>query len=239
MLLTLCEMQRILYQQELKRTSKNILHLYLQTFLHAMLLINNFKNPKTITKRKMFGKCYHALTVHACDQYRIINGRSINAESDERIFNIVKTLANKTSNHHAHNVISNVYIRYHVRKDFLDATRQNEILKTEAEITTLYKPIESKLQNSCINFEIIEKYLWEYQPMLEKIADFLVDDSCWSEVEYGVQFNDVISVQPDKRVSHFRSSSVIDELKSVEDCWKNVCLRDVDKLIPAYKPNRR
>ena len=52
MLLTLCEMQRILYQQELKRTSKNILHLYLQTFLHAMLLINNFKNPKTITKRK-------------------------------------------------------------------------------------------------------------------------------------------------------------------------------------------
>ena len=77
----------------------------------------------------MFGKCYHALTVHACDQYRIINGRSINAESDERIFNIVKTLANKTSNHHAHNVISNVYIRYHVRKDFLDATRQMKYLK--------------------------------------------------------------------------------------------------------------
>ena len=87
MVLTLCEMQRILYQQESNRTSQNILHLYLQTFLHAMLLIIHFKNPKSITKRKMFGKYYHALTAHACDQYRIINGRSINAESDERIFN--------------------------------------------------------------------------------------------------------------------------------------------------------
>ena len=99
----------------------------------------------------------------------------------------------------------------------------------------MHKPIELKLQNSCINFEIIGKYPWEYQAMLEKIADFLVDDLCWSEEEYGVQFPDVISVHPDKRVTHFRSSSVIAELKSVEGCWENVCLRDANKLIPAYK----
>ena len=80
----------------------------------------------------------------------------INAENDERIFNIIKRLANNRSNHQAHNVISNAYVRYHVREDFLDATRQNEIHKTEAEITTMYKPIELKLKNSCINFEIIK-----------------------------------------------------------------------------------
>ena len=71
--------------------------------------------------------------------------------------------------------------------------------------------------------------------MLEKIADFLVDGLYRSEEEYGVQFHDVTSVHSDKRVSHFRSSSVIDELKYVENCWEDVCLRDANKLIPAYK----
>ena len=69
----------------------------------------------------------------------------------------------------------------------------------------MYKPIELKLKNSCRNFEILEKYPWEYQAMLEKIADFLVDDLYWNEEEYGVQFHDVTSVHSDKRVSHFRS----------------------------------
>ena len=55
-----------------------------------------------------------------------------------------------------------------------------------------------------------------------------------SEEEYGVQFHDVTSVHFGKRVSHFRSS-VIDELKYVENCWEDVCLRDANKLIPAYK----
>ena len=48
-------------------------------------------------------------------------------------------------------------LHYHVRKDFLNATKQNEILKTEAEITTMYNPIELKLQKICVYFEIIEK----------------------------------------------------------------------------------
>ena len=99
----------------------------------------------------------------------------------------------------------------------------------------MYKPIELKLKNSCINFEIIKIYPWEYQAMLEKIADFLVDGLYWSGEEYGVQFHDVTSVHSDKRVSHFRSSSVIYELKYVENCWEDVCLRDANKLIPAYK----
>ena len=89
----------------------------------------------------MFGKYCHALTAQARDQCRTINGES--GESDERIFNIIKRLVNNTSNHHAHNVISNAYVRYHVRNDFLDATRQNEIHKTEAEITDL-------LSNFCV-----------------------------------------------------------------------------------------
>ena len=99
----------------------------------------------------------------------------------------------------------------------------------------MYKPIELKLKNSCINFEIIKKIPLGISSYVKKIADFLVDGLYWSEEEYGVQFHDVTSAHSDKWVSHFRSSSVNDVLKYVENCWEDVCLRDANKLIPAYK----
>ena len=68
--------------------------------------------------RKYFGKYYHAIISHASDQYRIINGRSSNTESDERYFHTIKDISNNTSNHHPDNVISNAFIRCQVRKDF-------------------------------------------------------------------------------------------------------------------------
>ena len=40
---TLCEIQRVLYQQESERTNENILHLYLEVFLHMMVIKMNFE----------------------------------------------------------------------------------------------------------------------------------------------------------------------------------------------------
>ena len=92
---TLCEIQKVLYQQESHRTNENILHLYIQTFLHMILLEMNFeKNIKSMSVRKYFGKYYDAIISHASDQYRIINGRSSNTESDERYFHTIKDISN-------------------------------------------------------------------------------------------------------------------------------------------------
>ena len=74
----------------------------------------------------MNGKCLVNITIafvaDASDQYRIVNGRSANAESDERVFKTFKEISNKTSNHHADNIISNAFIRCQVRKDFESQT---------------------------------------------------------------------------------------------------------------------
>ena len=92
---TLCEIQKVLYQQESHRTNENILHLYVQTFLHMIWLEINFeKNIKSMSVRKYFGKYYDAIISHASDQYRIINGRSSNTESDERYFHTIKDISN-------------------------------------------------------------------------------------------------------------------------------------------------
>ena len=75
-LFTLCEMQRVLYSQESKRTSLLILHLYLMTFLHVMAL-KRFKKIKSNTERKFYGKYFHAISHHPPDQ-RVRNEKEEN-----------------------------------------------------------------------------------------------------------------------------------------------------------------
>ena len=98
----------------------------------------------------------------------------------------------------------------------------------------MYEPIRLKLENLCITFEIIDKYPWEYQALLEKIAGYLEDGLFWSEVENGILFHDITPVHSNKQNHHFRTSSVSDELKYVAICWQN-CLKNFDQLIPAFK----
>ena len=233
-LFTLCEIQRVLYEDESKRTNESILHLYLQTFLHVILLKTHFeKNLKSTTKRKFFGKYIHTIMSHASHQIRTLNGQSSNTENEERFFSTIKSNARLTSNHHPDNVISNAFIRSQVRKAFVGD--ESMILQEQGVITKLYKPISLKLENSVVSFQIIETYPWEYQALLEKIADFLQEGNFWKETDVGVQFNDMISVNSKKSVHHFRSSDVCNELKIVQDCWTNVCQENADSLIPAFK----
>ena len=51
---TLCEIQRILYIGENERTIENILRLYNQTFLHAVILKETVITPKAITSRTLW-----------------------------------------------------------------------------------------------------------------------------------------------------------------------------------------
>ena len=91
---TLCEIQRILYIGEHRRTMENILRLYNQTFLHTVLLKKTVTTPKAITSRAVWGKYIHALFVHAPNMYRIVSGKSANTEMEERIFNTFKSITN-------------------------------------------------------------------------------------------------------------------------------------------------
>ena len=209
---------------------KVILHLYLQTFLQAILIKRNLKIT-SVTERKFFGKYYHAIVTHAYDQYRILDGRTSNTESEEHTFSFAKKISDDTSNHHPDNVISNIFICAQVRESFLGS---NNIIRDEAQISKMYEPIKLKLENLCITFEIIDKYPWEYQALLEKTADYLEDGLFWSEVENGVLFNAITPVDSDKKIHHFRRYTVCDELQYVAICWQN-CLKNFDQLIPAFK----
>ena len=61
-LLSGCELQEMLYAGEEKRTLNSILRYQLQSYIHTYMLINLVgNNPKSLTRRKLYGKYFHAI----------------------------------------------------------------------------------------------------------------------------------------------------------------------------------
>ena len=82
---------------------------------------------------------------------------------------------------------------------------------------------------------MIEDRCKDYQLFLERIADYLVDSTFWRENEFGVEFLDVEPVDHKKRLHHFRSRTIKQEMKEVSDIWNNVCIPYYTTLVPELK----
>ena len=226
-LTTMCEIQDILYSREIKRTNQVILRLHNTTFRHSILLNQMLKGKcKKITKRKMYGKYYHALFKHASEQIRIVCGRSSNTEPEERTFNFLKSTSTLTSNHHAENVVVNSIIRSQA-KDML--TNNASCKDLNKEIDTLYSTLKKKRR------ETVFENKNSYQAHLERIADFLIEERMyWEEGSEGVVFKDIFCIQESKKELHnFRNWTLQKELQYLKNCWEEVCMSSPHKLIPT------
>ena len=69
---TAAELTEILYSRESNRTPQTVLRLHNVAFIHHKLCSVVFSNPKTMNRRKMFGRYFHPLTCHAQLLYRLI-----------------------------------------------------------------------------------------------------------------------------------------------------------------------
>ena len=115
---TLCEIQGILYAAESERSIEKILRLHNQVFLHACLIKELVgSKTKSLTKHVLWGKYYHAIVCYAPIMYRLISGRSANAELEERMFHTLKIITKGTSNQHPEHVILNNMVRLQVRQE--------------------------------------------------------------------------------------------------------------------------
>ena len=185
-ILTLCEIQRILYAGEKERNAESVLRLHNMTFIHACLIREIIgSNVKTITERALWGKYSHALIYHSPIMYRIVSGKSANAEQEERIFNTLKQITRTTSNQQPDSTLLNNNIRLQVRDQFNLKT----LTKEQHEIRKICQSLP-KEKNTIIPFWIIDKYRDEWQGHLQRISDYLLE-RCWClEHEEGIQFLD-------------------------------------------------
>ena len=233
-LLSLTEIQQILYAPEDRRSVTKVFRLTNLTFIHA-LQIKKFQCKIKNTERKFFGSYYHSLISHSPQQYRLFSGRSINAEKEEATFQHLKTSAKLTSNHHPANVISNAFIRGQSRNMLKEGEKLKE--NDASIIRKIYAPIKIKLSNTVVSFEWIQKFFTQFQRLLERQADYLLQGPgvWWREVETGVEFFDhELAENTAKKLHHFRSSTLKSESEFLTNCWQK-CLNDKNVLIPAWK----
>ena len=114
---SLCEIQRILYLTEDKRTPIEILRLHNSSFEHftslkELISLDNLSAD--MSREKLYGKYPHNLLVHGPQQYRLISGESINVEAEERFFNLIKSITKRTTNNRPGHLIGNIIVRHEV-----------------------------------------------------------------------------------------------------------------------------
>ena len=122
---TAMEICQICYAREHERTPRAILRLHNITFLHAYLCTKLFSSPRTVTRRKIFGRYFHAIVTHipiiACS-------RSLNAEKQERIFGQSKQITKATSSSHPDHVILNTIQRLQVEQTKLIGCKEESTI---------------------------------------------------------------------------------------------------------------
>ena len=199
-----------------------------------MLLFIHIKdNLKSLTSRKLFGVYYHSIVKHAPIQFRLFSGRTANTEKEEAMFTAMKRDTNNSSNFHPDNVMKNIIIRAQARNKIEHTSRKSN----QSYLYNLYSPIKLQLQNSLVSYHWIKRYPFEFQCLLQRQADFLLEEHLWwTAGDDGVVFKDVTDFPGNSSLSmhHFRSRTIKDERDYLVNCWKE-CLKAMHQLIPAYK----
>ena len=185
---TAVEIGHMLYAHDSKRTPRSILCLHNRAFVHAYLCGKLFASPHSITRRKMFGRYYHSITTHVPILFRIICLRSLNTESQERIFNRVKQITKATSNKQPNHIISNIIQRLH----FEQKERSNDsVAIQESEVEVLAAAV-GPMPNTTIKTAMMSEASSHYQAHLERISDFLLPGRgvWWRQTLDGIEFLD-------------------------------------------------
>lgn len=231
LLKTLADIQRILYLNELKRNSQEILRLHNACFKHAILLkeVIGF-NLKKITREKLYGKYMHNLIVHSPIQYRLINGQSINCEGEERFFNTIKQITGTTSSNRPGHIIGNIITRHQIESRCKESYNlNNENNQVNRDIQQLNEIIERYQYNTLFTYDYIKKNGAEWQSHLERISDFLY-------AEFGVEFLDKCRHEKYPqlpKVYHFRSITIPQIEQKLEGMWEKLINENI--VMPIHQ----
>lgn len=201
------EMCDVMYSAESSRSQRLILRFHNLTFQHSLLRIDMFSSPASVTKQKMFRSYFHSLSCHAATFYRIVSLRSLNSESQERLFNTCNDITKATSNIQAKNLLQNILIRTHAE------CYKTALKSQESEVRSLASTL-APFENTTFTKTWINKHPCLWQTHLERIADFLLCGAnvWWKDCGDSIQFIDGTTEEEHKAegspLHHFRTWNV-------------------------------
>lgn len=90
-----------MYSREEERFAKSVLRFYNTTYIHGRLCAHSKGSS-------VFGRYYHSITCHAATLYHMISLRSVNTETQERIFGQAKQITKATSDNKPDYIVTNI-----------------------------------------------------------------------------------------------------------------------------------
>ncbi len=226
---TIVEISEIMYSNDHKRSPRQILRLFNLTWLHGEVCADTFSNPSLITRRKMFGIYFHAITSHAAPQYETVCLKSTNAEDEERLFGQADSITGNTSNRHPNHVIPNLLLRMQAQANkqtrYSVSEQQSKISKAASQL-----PMHV---NTCITKSLVKKKLYRWQAHLLRIATFLQPGPgvWWREYDDRYEFLDGPSEEGCRPqgppLTHFRNHSLEGLWQQKKGVWDQMMTEGV------------
>ena len=169
---SLTELSKLLYLPANLRSPKLVPRLHNQAFLHAMILKEVIGNPKSLAERKLYGRYWRSITVHAAKQSRIISLKSINTEEEERHFNTLQGVT-KLTNRRPGDIITPSLVRLQSEQKLSESKSATSPVKMQESQISKYYSALPLFPNTIIPNRYIIRNPKEYQAHLESISDFI------------------------------------------------------------------
>ena len=154
--------------------------------------------------------------------------KSINAESQEGMFGQCRRIAERTTNRHPDNIITQIMIRTQCKHPIYKKTRcSNSIFRKAAAGLPDFS-------GTTIPFELPDKYKDSWQAHLQRIRPFLVygRNVWWSATEEAYVFKDGHS-NPEfqSHLFHFRETDLSQVHDQQHECWETIVQNGIE--LPA------
>ena len=234
LLQSIIKIGEIAYSRDDKRCPRQLLQLYNMCWIHMELCKDLLSQPEKISKGKMFGHYVHALTAHTPTQLELACLRSLNSESQERLFGQARAIAETCTNYHPDNVIPQIMLRLQAKQE------QHEVLesvrKGDSQVSHVARDLP-KVTGTKVKTSFLRQREDSWQIHLQQISPFLVDgvDVWWSHVSNGFLFHDGDDdpANPTYAFSllHHRYHSIEDVEHRRDASWKRIL--DEEIVIPA------
>ena len=181
MVTSLVDIISLCYTQFNSRTPKQVLRLYNQCFVFAVLSKSTIGTPCKITARRFYGCHFHSLTSHIPEVARVFCLRSIVVENEERTFGDMRRISEATSNRHPESLVDNAVIRFNAQQQS-DLT-EDSFTKQDSAIVQQARLLPATT-NTVIPKEWLQKRASVVQAHLERIADFILPgENVWWRVQ--------------------------------------------------------
>ena len=235
LLQSIIKIGEIAYSRDDKRCPRQLLQLYNMCWIHMELCRDLLSQPEKISKTKMFGHYVHAITAHIPTQYELACLRSLNTESEERLFGQARAIADFCTNHHPENVIPQVMLRLQAKQEQHDGLAS--VKKGDSQVSRVAADLP-QLPGTRVNTSFIQQREDSWQIHLQRISPFLVAgvDVRWSYTGNGFLFHDGDTDRANAgdtfSLLHHRYHSVMDVEHRRDACWKRIV--DDKIVIPAH-----